>query len=61
VPRLTPGGRDAASRLADARREEVRAIVDEWKPEEQPDVRRLIDRIAEAMGSAPPLVVTDAR
>jgi EmrB/QacA subfamily drug resistance transporter len=59
-PRLTAAGRDAAARMAEARRDEVRAIVQDWKPEEQPEVKRLVERFAEAMGSAPPLVVTEA-
>ena len=60
-PRLTATGREAAARMAEARREEVRAIVQDWKPEEQPEVKRLVERFAEAMGSAPPLAVTEAR
>jgi hypothetical protein len=47
--------------MTEARREEVRAIVADWKPEEQPEVKRLVDRFAEAMGSTPPLAVAEAR
>ena len=34
--RLTATGRSAAARIADARRDEVQSIVEDWKPEEQP-------------------------
>jgi DNA-binding MarR family transcriptional regulator len=60
-PRLTQAGKGAAATLAKARHDEVRAIVEDWKPEEQPEVKRLIERFASSMGSAPPLAVTEAR
>jgi DNA-binding MarR family transcriptional regulator len=56
APRLTETGRAAASRLADARRDSVTAIVEDWKPEEQPEVKSLIEVFAEELGSAPPLL-----
>ncbi len=56
APRLTETGRAAAARIADARRDEVRAIVEDWKPAEQPEVRSLIETFAQSLGSAPPLL-----
>jgi DNA-binding MarR family transcriptional regulator len=55
APRLTAAGRDAAARMGAARREEVRTIVEDWKPEEQPEVKRLIERFAAALSATPPL------
>ena len=56
APRLTETGRAAAARIADARRDEVRAIVEDWKPEEQPEVKSLIATFADSLSTAPPLL-----
>ena len=61
APRLTAAGRDAAAKLTDVRRDEIRAILEDWKPDEQPEVVRLIERFAASLGAAPPMVVVDAR
>jgi EmrB/QacA subfamily drug resistance transporter len=61
VPELTASGRVAAERLAEAGRAEFWAIVDDWRPEEQPEVRRLIERFASSMSSAPPVAAHGAR
>jgi EmrB/QacA subfamily drug resistance transporter len=52
---LTAAGRDAAERLTEARCEEIRAIVDDWKPEEQPEVESLVRRFAASLESTPPV------
>jgi hypothetical protein len=41
--------------MAQARKDEVREIVEEWKPEEHAEVRALIERFAQSMSSAPPV------
>jgi EmrB/QacA subfamily drug resistance transporter len=61
APKLTADGRAAADRLAEAGRAEFWAIVDDWKPEERPEVRRLIEGFASAMTSAPPVAAHSAR
>ena len=61
APLLTAAGRDAAAKLTGARRDEIRAILEDWKPDEQPEVERLIERFAASLGAAPPMVVADAR
>jgi len=53
-PSLTPAGRQAAARLTDARRDEIGAILDDWKLDEQPEAQRLIERFAASMGATPP-------
>jgi hypothetical protein len=52
---LTPAGRQAAARLTDARRDEIGAILDDWKLDEQPEAQRLIERFAASMGATPPM------
>ena len=54
APRLTPAGREAADKMAQARRDEVEAILEDWQSAEQPDVMLLIERFARSLGSAPP-------
>jgi hypothetical protein len=54
VPRLTPSGRDAADKLTQARRDGIQAILVDWQPSEQPEVRNLVETFAHALGSAPP-------
>jgi hypothetical protein len=56
APRLTAAGRDAAERLTEARCEEIRAIVDDWRPEEQPEVESLVRSFAASLESTPPVV-----
>ena len=56
APRLTETGRSAAARIADARRDEVQSIVEDWKPEEQPEVKSLIATFADSLSTAPPLL-----
>jgi EmrB/QacA subfamily drug resistance transporter len=55
-PRLTEAGRAPAAKLANTRRDQVTAIVEDWKPEEQPEVKSLIEVFAEELGSAPPVM-----
>ena len=52
--RLTAEGAAAAAHMTEARKDEVRELVEEWKPEEHAEVRGLIDRFAHSLSSAPP-------
>ena len=54
APRLTAAGRDAAAKLMNARREEIRAIVEDWKPDEQPEVEKLVERFAASLAQRRP-------
>jgi hypothetical protein len=54
VPALTPTGTEAATRMLQARSDEIGAILAEWEPAEQPEVMSLIDRFARSLGAAPP-------
>ena len=60
APRLTAAGRETAAKLADVRRDEIRAILEDWKPDEQPEVERLVERFAASLGAAPPVALADA-
>jgi EmrB/QacA subfamily drug resistance transporter len=46
---LTRHGRAGRDRLVRARREALSEILERWRPEEHEDVRRLLDRLAEAL------------
>jgi EmrB/QacA subfamily drug resistance transporter len=52
--RLTASGTTAAAHMTQARKDEVRELVEEWKPEEHAEVRGLIDRFAHSLSAAPP-------
>ena len=54
APRLTATGEEAAAKLTDARRDEIRAAVEDWEPERQPEVRELIETFARSLTSSPP-------
>jgi EmrB/QacA subfamily drug resistance transporter len=54
APRLTPGGEIAAAKMTEARCDEIQAIVEDWDPEEQPEVRELIQTFARSLGEMPP-------
>ncbi len=56
VPRLTASGETAATKMTEARCDEIQAILEDWKPEEQPEVRELIQTFARSLGKAPPTV-----
>jgi EmrB/QacA subfamily drug resistance transporter len=53
---LTAAGAGAAERIHDARCDEVRELVEDWKPEEHDEVRGLIERFATSLSSAPPVM-----
>ena len=55
APRLTQEGEAAATRMTEARCDEIQAIVEDWKPEEQPEVRELIQTFARSLGKTPPV------
>ena len=59
--RLTPAGETAVAGLVQARRAEVEEILRDWDPDEQPEVRELIDRFARSLGTAPPQVPSGVR
>jgi EmrB/QacA subfamily drug resistance transporter len=52
--RVTPAGKAAATRLEQAGRDAVRALLADWEPEEHPEVLQIIQRFARSLGSAPP-------
>ncbi len=52
---LTPGGRAARERLVAGGREALAEIVAAWRPEQHAEVRRLLDRLAEAAVSEMPV------
>ncbi len=54
APRLTPAGETAAARMTEARCDEIQAILEDWNPEEQPEVRDLIQSFARSLGKTPP-------
>jgi EmrB/QacA subfamily drug resistance transporter len=56
APRLTPDGQTAATKMIEARCDEIQAILEDWKPEEQPEVRELIQTFARSLGKTPPAV-----
>ena len=56
APRLTAAGEEAAAKLTDARRSEIRAAVEDWEPERQPEVRELIETFARSLSNSPPAV-----
>ena len=54
APQLTLAGHDAAERLIQERRDGVEAILADWHPSEQPEVKNLVETFARALGAAPP-------
>ncbi len=40
--------------MTEARCDEIQAILEDWKPEEQPEVRELIQSFARSLGKTPP-------
>jgi plasmid stabilization system protein ParE len=40
--------------MTEARCDEIQAILEDWNPEEQPEVRELIQTFARSLGEAPP-------
>ena len=55
-PRLTNDGHVAADTMFEARCDEIRSILAEWEPEQQPEVNELVDRFARSLSSAPPVL-----
>jgi EmrB/QacA subfamily drug resistance transporter len=55
APTLTEAGRDAASRLIDARCAAVQELLAGWQPDQHPDVLAMIDRFARSLSANPPL------
>jgi EmrB/QacA subfamily drug resistance transporter len=51
---LTPAGRDALDELHTARRDGLTELLDGWSPDEHPEVRALLDRLARALTSQLP-------
>ncbi len=39
--------------MTEARCDEIQAILEDWKPEEQPEVRELIQTFARSLGKTP--------
>jgi EmrB/QacA subfamily drug resistance transporter len=52
--RLTAAGSNAAERIHEARCDEVRELVEDWKPEDHPEVIRMIDSFAQSLSSSVP-------
>jgi EmrB/QacA subfamily drug resistance transporter len=52
---LTPAGEAAAARLTQVRCDEIQSLLDDWRPEEHPEVLELIQRFARSLSSAPPV------
>jgi EmrB/QacA subfamily drug resistance transporter len=55
APRLTSAGEEAADALMRARCDALEELLREWKPEEHPDVLRMIQRYARSFTNAPPV------
>jgi hypothetical protein len=53
-PELTPAGRAAAERVAEARCADVRRLLEGWDPDEHPAVLALIQRFGRIFSKAPP-------
>jgi EmrB/QacA subfamily drug resistance transporter len=51
---LTAAGTNAAGLIHDARCEEVRELVEDWKPDEHPEVIRLIDDFSRSLSASVP-------
>jgi EmrB/QacA subfamily drug resistance transporter len=54
--RLTPDGEAAAAKLRQTGRDAVQAMLEDWQPEQHPEVIRLIERFARSLSAAPPSV-----
>jgi DNA-binding MarR family transcriptional regulator len=46
---LTQSGRDALARLVAAYRERLEALLEGWSPEQHAEIRRMVDRLAQAL------------
>jgi EmrB/QacA subfamily drug resistance transporter len=60
APALTPAGRAAAARMTEARCDEIRAVLEDWEPEQHPEVLSLVERFGRLLGSAPPVAPAPA-
>jgi hypothetical protein len=56
VPHLTPAGEEAATRLTQVRSDEVRTLLEDWGPEQHPEVLQLVNRFARSLSRTPPLM-----
>jgi EmrB/QacA subfamily drug resistance transporter len=56
VPHLTPAGEEAATRLTQVRSDEVRTLLEDWEPEQHPEVLQLVNRFARSLSRTPPLM-----
>ena len=52
--RLTERGQDAVQRMADARQEALQRFLEEWQPEQHPEVLQLLERFARSLRATPP-------
>ena len=51
---LTAAGRDTYDRLVAAGRSRLAGLLEGWDPEDNPDVRRLLDEVAESYAAQMP-------
>ena len=52
--RLTESGRTAVQKMADARQEALQRFLEEWQPEQHPEVVQLLERFARSLRATPP-------
>jgi MFS family permease len=52
---LTAAGQDAAAKMAAVRYEQLRAFVEEWQPEQHPEVLEMVDRLSKSLSTSPPV------
>ena len=52
--RLTERGQDAVQKMADTRQEALQRFLEEWQPEQHPEVLQLLERFARSLRATPP-------
>jgi EmrB/QacA subfamily drug resistance transporter len=52
---LTAAGQDAAATMTAVRYDRIRALVEEWQPEQHPEVLEMIDRLVTSLNESPPV------
>ncbi|HUK98820.1 MAG TPA: MarR family winged helix-turn-helix transcriptional regulator, partial [Gaiellaceae bacterium] len=52
--RLTESGHTAVEKMAEARQEALQRFLEEWQPEQHPEVVQLLERFARSLRAMPP-------
>jgi DNA-binding MarR family transcriptional regulator len=52
--RLTESGHAAVQKMAEARQEALQRFLEEWQPEQHPEVVQLLERFARSLRATPP-------